>query len=178
MLDAALERIAQAGPEALTLRDLARRVGVSHAAPYRHFADRDALLAAVAEEGFVQLVSSIQDGVAGGRTPRARLRRAGLAYVEFARSRPAHFRMMFGPEAVAAGGSGPHAFSALVALVAACQQAGELRRGDTEQLARMAWSLVHGIAELAVAGQLGVEGAAELARFGTRAMDSLLDGLG
>lgn len=178
LLDTALERIREAGSEGLTLRELARRAGVSHAAPYRHFPDRSALLAAVAEEGFAQLAAAMQQAGERGRTPLGRLRRAGLAYVEFARASPAHFRMMFGPEAVGAGGAaGLRTFSALAALVEGCQRAGDLRAGDSELLARMAWSLVHGIAELEAASQLGMRSAAELERFALRAMDALLAGL-
>jgi AcrR family transcriptional regulator len=177
LLDAALAQIARAGPDEINLRDLARRVGVSHAAPYRHFESREALLLSLAEEGFGELAVALQDAADRGRTPRARLRRAGVAYVLFARANPHHFRLMFGPERPPSRVEGPRAFGILVGLVAACQADGELRSGQPEELARMAWALVHGIAELSVCGQVELRDDARAESFALRAVDALLAGL-
>src|SRR5437879_2813384 len=84
LVDAALELIEERGVSALTLREVARRVGVTHAAPQRHFADRAALVAAVAEEGFRGLGAHVAVVRASARTPAQRLRALGVAYVEYA----------------------------------------------------------------------------------------------
>src|ERR1700733_1843655 len=95
LLQGAVCVIAEVGPSAFTLREVARRAGVSHNAPYRHFRDKDALLAAVATEGFLELTRSMRE--AGERQPRAldKLKQSGLAYVAFALRRPEHFTVMF-----------------------------------------------------------------------------------
>ena len=97
LLDAALHIVQTEGTEALTLRAVARLAGVSQAAPYRHFSNKEALLAGVAEEGFHSLMSAMRQSVqACGDMPLARLRAVGIGYVTFATSHPAHFRVMFG----------------------------------------------------------------------------------
>jgi AcrR family transcriptional regulator len=95
LLQGALRAIAELGPGAFTLREVARRAGVSHNAPYRHFRDKDALLAAVAAQGFRELTRAMRD--AGKRQSKAldRLKQSGLAYVAFAIRRPEHFTVMF-----------------------------------------------------------------------------------
>lgn len=90
ILDAALDAIATNGPGALSLRDLARRAGVSHAAPAHHFKDRTGLLTAVAAEGYALFA----DALAGAPD----LRERGVAYVRFAATHPAHFQVMFQPD--------------------------------------------------------------------------------
>lgn len=90
ILTAALDVIAADGPSALSLRDLARRAGVSHAAPAHHFKDRTGLLTAIAAEGFGLLAGAIGEA--------ADLKDAGVRYVRFAREHPAHFQVMFAPE--------------------------------------------------------------------------------
>src|ERR1700693_5459913 len=99
LLDAALHIVETQGTEALTLRAVARRAGVSQAAPYRHFASKEAILAAVAEDGFRSLIAAMRESVATcGEDPLGRLRAVGLGYVTFATSHPSHFRVMFGRE--------------------------------------------------------------------------------
>src|SRR5260221_568336 len=103
LLDAGLAAITEDGPERFTLRDVARRAGVSPAAPYRHFADKEALLAAVVAESAARLGEVMQAAVAGTEDPLDRFRRTGIAYVRFAAERPAHFRAMTNPPAVERG---------------------------------------------------------------------------
>src|SRR2546428_10887865 len=98
LIDAALELIEERGVPALTLREVARRVGVTHAAPQRHFAGRAALVAAVAEQGFRGLGAHVAAVRASARTPAQQLRALGVAYVEYALAHPAHLRVMFSPE--------------------------------------------------------------------------------
>src|SRR5215469_15808691 len=88
LLSAALRLISEVGPTAFTLREVARRAGVSHNAPYRHFRDRDELMAAVSTEGYEELTRTIRDAAEQESGALARLKGAGLAYVKFALRRP------------------------------------------------------------------------------------------
>src|SRR6478736_10491603 len=90
VLTAALDVIRTEGPGALSLRDLARRAGVSHAAPAHHFKDRTGLLTAIAAEGYALFADALADA--------PDLRERGVAYVRFAATHPAHFQVMFQPE--------------------------------------------------------------------------------
>jgi AcrR family transcriptional regulator len=161
LIDAAVELIEESGVPALTLREVARRVGVTHAAPQRHFADRAALVAAVAEQGFRGLRAHIEALRAGapGRDAAQRLRALGVAYIEYGLAHPAHLRVMFSPEVadksrhpeLAAAAQQVHA--TLVDQIVAGQRAGAIASGDPDQLSFAAWSMVHGCAVLLVDGQ-------------------------
>jgi AcrR family transcriptional regulator len=182
LVDASIGLIAESGPEGFTLREVARRANVSHSAPYRHFQDKSDLLAAVAEQGFNDLFQAVTDAVARGRSPLERLRRSGAAYVTFAIEHTAHFRVMFGTELDAekhpsARAAGEKAFGALVAVVAECQAAGALSPGETRKKARIAWSLVHGIAHLAIGRQLLIRSPEEVRRFVDSATEALVQGV-
>jgi len=143
ILTAALDVIAADGPSALSLRDLARRAGVSHAAPAHHFKDRTGLLTAIAAEGFGLLAATIGEA--------ADLKDAGVRYVRFAREHPAHFQVMFAPELLRDGDlelttARALATDALRHAVSAVPPEG---RGPDARLARVAaWSLAHGFATL------------------------------
>jgi AcrR family transcriptional regulator len=160
LIEASLVLIAEEGFSALTLREVARRAGVTHAAPYRHFPDKEALLAAVAEEGFRTMVTLMRERMDKESGPVERLGACGVAYVLFAVQHPAHFRVMFGPhftkpadhEELAKEGS--NAFGLLVQNIVQCQQAGMMLEGEPMPLAIMAWSQVHGLASLLVDNQL------------------------
>ena len=167
LLDEALATIRAEGVNGLTLRDIGSRLGVSRSALYRHFADKRALLTAVATEGFrslrQQLVTAWEKG---GRGPVA-FQAMGSAYVRFAVDNPSHYRVMFGgfvepqtqdPElTVEANG----AFQALVDPLAALQRDGVVRGDNTVLMARFVWSVVHGVAMLGIDGQLCEPGAVE-----------------
>jgi len=90
LLEAAVALIGEVGPRAFTLREVARRAGVSHNAPYRHFAGKDELLAAVAAEGFDRLTAAMERAMKPGRTPLERLQLCGCGYVDFALRWPLH----------------------------------------------------------------------------------------
>src|SRR5271154_4825053 len=84
LLDAAVALIGEVGPRAFTLREVARRAGGSHNAPYRHFSSKDELLVAVASEGFDRLTETMRQHLAAGQSPAERLALAGCGYVAFA----------------------------------------------------------------------------------------------
>jgi len=138
---------------------VARRAGVSHNAPYRHFRDKDELLAVVAVQGFERLNSAMKRSAARGTTPLERFRLCGRGYISFALRWPQHFLVMFDlpssrdkyPEYA---GAGEEAFATLLKFVVECQRAEVLPGGEPERLAFMAWSMVHGIAKLASSSHL------------------------
>lgn len=123
VLKAAASEIERRGFETLSLRELAASIGVAHSAPYRHFADRDALLAALAAQGFAELLTRYKDG---GRdtAPDVRLRACGQAYLELATDRPQLFRLMFASDLLS--GAAP-ADPALAEAATACYVALEER---------------------------------------------------
>jgi AcrR family transcriptional regulator len=182
LLQAALALIAEAGPAGCTLREVARRAGVSHNAPYRHFRDKDELLAAVATQGFEELTQSMLDAARKHRTALARFRSSGLAYVDFALRRPEHFTVMFDAPLRSDGVStevdaGARAFETLVGFVRDCQAEGQLSPGDSMQIALVAWSLVHGVAKLAVAGRFPGWTKSKILQFAGFAVDASFHGL-
>jgi AcrR family transcriptional regulator len=161
LLESALGLVRAEGVEGLTLRAVAARAGVSQAAPYRHFPDKQALLAAVAEEGFRAMTAAMRRARAPhAETPLARLRALGLAYVAFASSHPSHFRVMFGRDVAdrsahpSLAAAAAEAFDLLVEAIAECQRAGVVRAGDARRLALGPWAMMHGLASLLVDGQL------------------------
>ncbi|MFJ8004181.1 TetR/AcrR family transcriptional regulator [Streptomyces fagopyri] len=142
ILSAALDVIAAEGPSALSLRDLARRAGVSHAAPAHHFKDRTGLLTAIAAEGHGLLAATL--------TEAADLREAGVHYVRFAREHPAHFQVMFTPQLLRADDVELTTARALTAE--SLRRAVAARRPGPDVDPRLAsvaaWSLAHGFATL------------------------------
>lgn len=166
LLAASLEIIEKTGVSRLTLRDVARRAGVSHAAPKHHFGDLQGLHCAIAEEGYRKLgehMARARDAQPGG-SPLQAFKRVGVAYVDFAARHPGHFRAMFQP-AVADRSDRPGlqeaadaAYELLLEGVRAAQDAGEIREHATRDLALGAWSMVHGLAALAVDEQLRGKG--------------------
>jgi len=134
----------------LSLRQVARAVGVSPAAPYHHFADKQALLDAVATQGFAALTSEMLTRMAKETDPAARLDASGIGYVVFAVDNPALFRLMFGGEELSANATlteaGKKAYGVLQAAVADTSPEGT---ADPLVCVRL-WALVHGIAKLIV----------------------------
>ena len=110
LIKAATAEIERGGHENLSLRELADSVGVSRGAPYRHFADRRALLAAVAADGFERLTAIYRKAMMGsGKTPQDRLAAAGRGYLRFAAKRPQMFRLMFVSDLLGGGTVPPDA---------------------------------------------------------------------
>ena len=154
LLDAAARWLDEQGAATLTLRELARAAGVSHAAPYHHFASLDELLAGVAERAFERLADAMSAASADAATPLDALLDIGEAYVRVALAHPAQFRLMFGPllarkaEFPALAQEAERAFRVLFEAAAAHAPERAL------ELALTGWSLSHGAANLAIDGAL------------------------
>jgi AcrR family transcriptional regulator len=162
LLEAALELIAREGPSAVSLRSLARRLGVSHAAPANHFPDKAALFTAIATEGFRQLGAAITDATrqAGpDATAGQRFRATGRAYTGFAVAHPAHFAVMWRRDLLhtddpALTEAADATFALLLAGVHDVQAEGWAAGADPQTVAFLAWSVVHGLATLWLGGSL------------------------
>lgn len=169
LLDASLALLEEQGLSALSLREVARRAGVTHGAPYHHFEDRGALLFALVDEGFGLLLTAMRaEQAATPERPEEQLSAAGRGYVRFALAHPVHFRLMFRPELsgdkTAQSEAGQAAYALLVDSVTACQKAGLAPAGSIELLVVTAWSLVHGFASLWLDGPLSAPDASGIAR--------------
>lgn len=160
LLDEALRTIQTHGVEHLTLRTVGEKLGVSRSALYRHFADKQSLLATVGAEGFRELRQALADAWEKNGCGRAGFEAMGRAYVQFAVAQPSHYRVMFGGFVEAAAREDQFvtesraAFQVLVDAVVEQQNAGEVRRDDAVLMARFVWAAVHGAAMLAIDGQL------------------------
>jgi AcrR family transcriptional regulator len=143
---AAVERIARDGPAALSLRELARDLGVSHAAPRHHFGDRVGLLTAIAIEGFRGLDEALETAWRETRS----LLELGVAYVRFATAHPGHFAVMFRPDILR--DDDPALVAARDAtwrrLLDGVAGMPGIEPGEREAAATAAWSLTHGLATL------------------------------
>ncbi len=142
LIEAALELIAERGPAAVSLRDLARAAGVSHAAPAHHFGDKAGLFTAIAVQGNELLAGALADGD---------LRDMGVRYVRFAAEHPSHFEVMFRPDLLHRDDP---------ALLAARARTGEVLRSGVpagaaaDRVMLAAWALAHGFATLRGSGNL------------------------
>jgi AcrR family transcriptional regulator len=152
LLDSANAILEREGPSALSLRAVAREAGVSPAAPYHHFKDKDELLFAIAKEGFSQLKTAIAAAAAKELIPRDKMSRLGLAYVEFAQSHPALYRVMY--DCAREGDSMPdgaeHEEGAFQIVKDALGEAGgnHVSETDIHLAAIAAWCAAHGLAEM------------------------------
>jgi AcrR family transcriptional regulator len=185
LVQAGLKMLEEDGVDGLSLRGAAELAGVSHAAPYRHFRDKDELVAAVAEAGFRLLTSHMRDAVAGrGGDVLSRLRAAAEGYVSFAVAHPATFRTIFGGAVCGEGEerpatlqqAGDEAYRVLRDLIAEGIERGRLRAEDPDHLALAAWSIVHGLGMLMIEGQIaGAPGPAATRRALTDTVVRLLE---
>src|SRR5262249_33692320 len=151
LIETAVRTIAKHGVDALSLRELAARAGVSPGAPYHHFTNRSELLASIAEEGFARLEAQlIAARESAPDHASARLEALGLAYIRFAISSVGYFRVMFhgGSTSALPSDAGLRAFHILRDAIVACQEAGQAPKGDATGLVLVAWSAVHGFATL------------------------------
>jgi AcrR family transcriptional regulator len=163
LVEAAVAVVREGGPEALALRELARRVGVSHAAAYRHFADREALVDAVAERAMAALIARVRERLAAVEEvdpvarARRRLQQIGVGYVDFALAEAGLFRLLFTaypdpPEGTDPDGEDP--YSLLNVALDELVEVGYLDAGDRVGADVTCWSAVHGFSVLNVEGPL------------------------
>jgi AcrR family transcriptional regulator len=169
---AAMELLEESGETALSLRAVARRAGVSPAAPYRHYADREALVSAVAAVGYRELAERLAAAHASPSTPE-QIASVAVAYVQFALERPALFRIMFGEpcdrdndERVAAADA--------VSLYVRQNVERTFPNADAQALATAIWALVHGLAFLHLDGKLDASDPSVVANRVTAAIQALL----
>lgn len=169
LLDAGLELAREGGPDAVVLREATRRVGVSANAAYRHFADRDALLAevvdraqALAADVIASAIAEAPEGATPDATARARFRAVGTGYLRFAMDEPGLFRTAFGVPTdlsrsgaeTSAGVGGRTPFQLLSDTLDAMLATGALPPEQRPGAELLAWSAVHGLAMLALEGPL------------------------
>lgn len=160
LLELAETSVRTSGADSLSLRQLARDAGVSHAAPARHFRDRQALLDALALTGFERLNAQLAEAAAPTAPFESSFRALANAYVRFAVENPELLNLMFAVKH-ADGASdelqqaGSHSLRAVVSIIASAQEAGEVIAGDPERFAMVVFAGVHGVAALATGGLLG-----------------------
>jgi AcrR family transcriptional regulator len=164
LLRAAGKLLENQGPEGVVLREVARRAGVSHNAPYRHFQDRISLLAALAAEGFELLGNALQGSVGAGM---------GERYVTFALAHPQRFRLMFGGTLSLASDPGLRGASRQAYDVLQSSFRARSDVADPDKAAAAAWALVHGLAYLLLDGHF-----VEATRAGTQAERFVRDVMG
>jgi len=184
LVQAALRAIERHGVGELSLRAVARSLNVSPRAPYRHFATKEDLLAAVAVEGYAMWASFLEEQIAGEKDPVERLRIAVESYVLFAVEHPAAFRVMYAPFATVSENAPDlvrvrtEGHAGMMEAIAGAQKAGALREGDPMLLALTLWSTMHGLAVLLVEGQLGrYERPVEAKKMSTVVAHLLFEGL-
>jgi AcrR family transcriptional regulator len=149
LLDAALDEINTDGAAGLSLRELARRVGVSHAAPGHHFGDKTGLLTAIAVEGFELLGAALRAG-----HERGHFIDVGLAYVQFAVDHPAHFEVMWRPDLYRADDPDLVVAEAQTSALLYGPAGEEFPDADRTRVATAGWAFVHGFASLWINGNL------------------------
>jgi AcrR family transcriptional regulator len=185
LVQEALGILREEGPQGLTLRAVARRAGVSQAAPYRHFADRRALVAAVAEDGFRRLQETMLRRMQDAQG-RGGLKLVAQAYVEFGLGNPAEYRVMFGPEVAvtddlpALRETGRGVLGFVAEGIRQAQLAKAVGPGDPWLMAVATWATLHGLVMLTLDGQTAsvspgvdavVEEATRIMMFGMAARD-------
>jgi AcrR family transcriptional regulator len=160
ILEAASQLLEKEGPPGVGLRAAARLAGVSHTAPYRHFANRESILAALATRGLLHLADRIAGAARGRAGALEALSAIAETYVAMASERPHHFRLMFGQALAdkarhpAVRDAGLRAHHLLLETIVEGQREGVVRAGDPVDLALAHWSIVHGMASLLVDGLL------------------------
>ncbi|MFI1761235.1 TetR/AcrR family transcriptional regulator [Streptomyces sp. NPDC020800] len=148
LIDVGVDLVAAEGVQALTLREIARRAGVSHGAPRRHFPTHLELLSAIAQRGFADLGDRVRSTLANGGDPRAQVTELSRTYLEFALGNPGMYELMFRHDLLESGhlglrGTSLPLFGVLADLV------GRIRPGaDAGRVAGALWANLHGIAQL------------------------------
>ena len=187
LIDAALDVIGEIGPQGLTIREVARRAGVSHAAPYRHYADKDELILAVVERGFELLDETmVAARRAAGEDKLAQFAAAGEAYLDFALHSPTYYRVMFSGDLLSSNGqealrhTSSAAFQQIMDDLVMCQQMGIIRPGDPLLQAISIVSTVHGFVSLVNDNRVDhlLEGKSSIEEVKNFVMTAIFEGLG
>jgi len=158
LLDAAVVAIRESGPENLSLRAIARRVGVSQTAPYRHFADKNDLLAELARQAFDDINDVITQYTESGNTASERLEQAAIAYLHYAIINPEKYRLVFGNHVQNRFDysnlvtSGRRCFESFLTLMNTGIKNGEFIDSEPMTLSNTIWSAIHGFAFLCIDG--------------------------
>lgn len=187
LLEHGVELARAGGPDAVVLRDVQRMAGVSNSAAYRHYADRQALLAAVKADVMSRLGAAMVDALervpADGTRPEralARFRATGQAYIDFAVAEPGLFRTAFAPNGQPDEDAVPanrHPFGILRGCVDELVAAGLLAAGRRDGFDEAAWAAVHGAATLFLDGPLGMAGTDRQHLITERLLDTIGEGL-
>jgi AcrR family transcriptional regulator len=172
LIDAGVKLLMEGGLDKLSLRAAAQLAGVSHTAPYRHYRDKDALVAAIAERGFHLLAAATRAELerSGARKPLRKLVALGVGYVAFGIEHPAYLQLIFGgvmakrdvPQSLREASR--DSYNVLRRVVAAGIASGELRKADVDDVALACWSLVHGLTMLIIHGSVVKTKTTELER--------------
>lgn len=152
VLNASLLLVAERGPEALSLREVARQAGVSHQAPYKHFGDREGVIAALVEEGFISLSAALSTAPESANL-ETRITLAGTAYVDWALAYPGYLRLLFRPDLLSLD-KYPQAAAAAHQAWLCLQDLVVDLPGDPEENVALLWSTVHGLSILLLDGPL------------------------
>jgi AcrR family transcriptional regulator len=155
LIEIATDLLAEGGVQSLSLRKIALKAGVSHNAPYMHFTDKEAILVAIAEEGFRILAVDVESAISQtGHNTREQLIAASQAYVRFALGHPDQLQVMFRsvdhtkyPSLVETSQA---SLKRLFDLVKSGQENGELNSGDTQAMTKAIWAMVHGISAISI----------------------------
>lgn len=168
---------------ALSMRELAKAAEVSHTAVYRHFADKQALLDAVAAQGFGELQRACTDALqAAAADPRSRLEACGLAYIRYGLEHPRLLIHMFaaaaqpGASATLDAAAAP-LFDTLLQVVVQGQAQGRVRAGDPRTVARACWAMVHGLTTLNAAGNVGATPSGQMLQDAAESLRIFLEGV-
>lgn len=161
LLDAAEELLDAGGVEAVTLREVGRRAGVSHNAPYKHFASKEALLAAIAARELLRMQDTLVGGLDPDAPPEVALRAVFVGYARWAITYPRRFKLIFGPWRTGSDELTRAAnvtMDQLLGVVRAAQERGTLPAGPPERITALLQAVAHGAADLESAGHLAPEG--------------------
>jgi AcrR family transcriptional regulator len=178
LLKAAFQVIGKMGLDGFTLREVARRAGVSHNAPYRHFKSKEDLVAAMATESLGQLTEAVRLGVEQEPSPSARLRASARAYLHWALKNPSRFQLTF--HAVFDRETYPEyveAYRASLALLSGLIEVHKPSGVDADLASELVWSSVHGICELGLAKRLRDGDREQLEQLAEAAVETLAAGM-
>lgn len=174
LVSIARELVRASGTEGWSMREAARRAGVSQAAPYRHFVDKQALLDAVGAAAYVELERRYRDALGANADPDDEVLVVARAYLRFAFEEPRLFRLIFSSPRLHGSPEAKSSYLVFERTVRSAQERTVLPAGSTAVLAHVVWSAVHGVADLVLSGSFGRRHGRDVAE---RTLEALLRGL-